>query len=302
MNKFGNFILCLCAFLVGVWVGLTWQIPIWILICPALLFFIISAAFLFQRASGPKVHRKLPSLLISCILFLFCLMLVIFRAKFSSHKNQFSRFFGQKVIIMGHICTDPIPTAAGIQNFEVCTQGYSQKILVTTFSRDNYFYGNYLQIIGKLKQPISGTGTFDYAKYLQSRNVYAEMSSPQAYVLQRDIQNPLIFAALKVKHFIFNSFFKYLSKEKAALLIAIILGQKGLLGKTIIDAFSAAGLVHIIAVSGYVLTLNLIFISLLRKHIGKRNAAILAVAVALLYVIMADFAAGFMRAAIMSII
>lgn len=238
--------------------------------------------------------------LLIAFLVLVSLALGFISGRFSLRPNQFEKFNGQKVILSGFICSDVLEQENKTKEFEVCfDRAYSQRILISTFSRDSYFYGDGLYIIGKIKIPNS-SGKFDYQKYLQSKNIFAQMYSPQAFIIDRQIHNPIIYYSLRLKHLIYNRFFARLSKLKAALLVALIIGQKDLLPVDVIAAFNAAGVAHLIAVSGYILTLTLAFGAYLKTYIGRVNAFIFCALVAMLYIIMADFSAGVIRAAIMS--
>ena len=236
------------------------------------------------------------------ILFIAGTWLAVSWLGLGSHPNEYKEFLDQKVIIDGYIVSDPEKYLTYAQRFEVVPQTkYKQKILVTTYIKNSFNYGDKIYMIGILHAP-KNNGDYDYIHYLAAKGIYAQMNSSDIFVVGKSKLNSFIFYSLKVKHFVYARFQKYLPKEQSALLIALIVGQKDLMSKNVVDAFTRTGTAHLIAVSGYILTLLLAFAVQTRKHIGKRNALVFSGAIAFVYIVMANFAAGVVRAAIMSAI
>lgn len=288
MSKSGIFICCAALFLAGAWLGVGWY-----LLWPAAIVF--AAAVL---ALGLGANLKNKTALLACLLACaFCGGWL--RGSIGLKPSQFTAYENQKVIIDSRITSDIHKARQNMQSFEITpVSGYSQKISVLTFSRSQYFYGQRVYAIGKLKAP-SSSGSFDYKKYLQARGVYAEMFNPEIYVLEGP-RAGIVYYSLRAKHFIYDKFFARLSYERAALLVALIIGQKDLMPADDIAKFNRAGVAHLIAVSGFILTLTLVFAERLKAYIGRMPALFLCAIIAILYIIMADFASGVFRAAIMA--
>ncbi|MBU6447247.1 ComEC/Rec2 family competence protein [Patescibacteria group bacterium] len=288
MNRSGIFICSAALLLAGSWLGVAQQ-SLW----PAAAAF-SAAVFALGLAVSYK-NRKAAVLCIFCCSFCCGWM----RGAASFQPSRFAVFENQKVIIDARIVSDIHKARQNMQSFDLLPlSGYSQKISVLTFSRGNYFYGQRVYAIGKLKIP-SSSGSFDYKKYLQARGVYAEMFNPEIYVLSAP-RAGVVYYSLRAKHFIYDKFFARLPAERAALLVALIIGQKDLMPSGDVSKFNRAGVAHLIAVSGFILTLTLVFTERLKAYIGRMPAMILCLAIAVLYIIMADFASGVFRAAIMA--
>lgn len=216
--------------------------------------------------------------------------------------NEYQRFFNQKIILEGYIVSDPEINHFYGQRFLVKPlNGYKQSIMVTTFRSDNLSYGDQIYLIGKIKAP-QNFDDFDYVKNLETKNIYALIKQPDIFIVGKSKLNPIIFYSLKIKHFVFNKFRSSLPAEQAALLISIVVGQKDLMSQSTIDAFRATGTSHIIALSGYVLTLMMIMLGDLAPYIGRKKTYLLCVLTAIVYLVMSNFATGIIRAAIMSLI
>ncbi len=216
--------------------------------------------------------------------------------------NEYKKYFNEKIIIDGYVVSDPEKYLTYARRFEVVPETkYKQKILVTTYAKNNFNYGDKIYLIGILHEP-KNTGDYDYRHYLAAKGIYATLNSADIFVVGQNKLNVFIFYSLKIKHFVYGRFQKYLPKEQAALLIALIVGQKDLMSKEAVEAFTKTGTAHLIAVSGYILTLLLAFAVQTGKYIGKRKALLISALIALVYMVMAGFAAGVIRAAIMSAI
>jgi competence protein ComEC len=215
-------------------------------------------------------------------------------------ENSYNSYFEQKVIIEGYVVSDPEVYQQNQHRFEILPESiFKQKIFITTYSKDIFNYGDKIYLIGKLKQP-KNTGDYDYVNYLAAKGIFAQISSSDIFITGKSKLNPLIYYSLKVKHFVYRSFQHRLPKEQAALLIALIVGQKDLMSKDVVAAFSATGTAHLIAVSGYILTLLLAFSGQASAYIGKMKTLLISLSIAMVYIVMAGFAPGVIRAAIMS--
>ncbi len=214
-------------------------------------------------------------------------------------RNQFQEYFDKKVIVEGNVVSDPLPASFGQINYEVQPiTKYSQKILVSSSAKTPVRYGEQVYLIGKIKQP-KNFNEYNYVNFLKSKNVYAQMTA-DAFVITPGYGNLVVYFGLKVKHFVYKKFQQSLPKEQAALLIALIVGQKNLMSKNAIAAFQIAGVAHLIAVSGFILTLLILFAERLSVYLGWKKTWALCFLIAVIYLVMADFAAGVVRAGIMS--
>ncbi|MHB8871322.1 MAG: ComEC/Rec2 family competence protein, partial [Candidatus Doudnabacteria bacterium] len=292
MNKSSIFVWGISFFLLGSFIGVSKQTG---LIFPLVVFlFVLFYSFEFKKRS-----LVISSIFLSFFLFGF------FKAEISSwEQSKYLKYYDKRVFFKATITKDPETYKQKFKRITLKPDGLDQMLLTTFFTRDQYFYGDHVFVSGKIKEPRSDDD-FNYKRYLQSKNIYAQISSPEIFVLTKASgftlnSNPAIFWSLKFKHWVYKQFQDKLPKEQAGLLVSLLVGQKELLSEQTITEFTKAGLAHIIAVSGFTLTLILLFCNKLGAYIGKKKAWAICLAVAFLYIVMADFAAGVIRAALMS--
>ncbi len=292
MNKSSIFVFGVSFFLSGSFLGVSFKTGIG------------SAIFIFVFALLLALLIKDKRLRISMILLSF-FMLGFLKAEFSSWKmSEYAKYYDRKVFFKGYIAKDPETYKGKFKRITIKAEGTKQLLLATLFTRDQYFYGDYVFVSGKIKEARS-FGDFDYKRYLETKNIYAQISSPEIFVLSKAHgfsfkYNPGIYWSLRFKRWVYKQFQERLPKEQAGLLVSLLVGQKELLSEKTISEFTKAGLAHIIAVSGFTLTIILLFCNKLGTYIGKKKAWAICFLVAFLYMVMADFAAGVIRAALMS--
>jgi competence protein ComEC len=129
------------------------------------------------------------------------------------------------------------------------------KVLVKTFVKERFRYGDILLLEGKLYRPFSMqlSQRFDYRKYLENKNIYSLFSvSQQRYVkrLERSKNNPLVYYLIELRYRLKNIFDSNLSNLSASVLNAVILGERHHLSQPIKEILQNTGTVHIIAISG----------------------------------------------------
>ncbi len=129
------------------------------------------------------------------------------------------------------------------------------KILVITDRYAPIAYGDRIQVNGVLKEPeafeTDNDRTFDYPNYLRSQGISYQMSFSDVRVVEHGEGNPLVAALLSVKHSLERGFTLALPEPESTLASGILLGEKQSLGAEITDAFRRAGIVHIVVLSGY---------------------------------------------------
>ena len=167
-------------------------------------------------------------------------------------------------------------------------------------------YGDSVEIKGKLEAPqsfLTDTGrTFDYPNYLRISGISAvmsyatvEKSSPGGVSLYREL-----FA---LKHALENSLNAALSPQDSSLMQGILLGNRHALAADLEVGLVSAGLIHIVILAGYVLSLVAdILARVAQKFLPRRAALITVGAFLILFVLMTGAAATTVRACIMALV
>jgi len=164
-----------------------------------------------------------------------------------------------------------------------------------------------LRAVLKPVMPPLNPGQFDYRTYLFNRHIYhtAYADTLQFEKIAGDYLNPLQTLGLKLKHqLIANIASAKLSNEAAGICNALLTGYDGDVDKSVIDAFSHSGTLHVLSVSGLHTGLIYLVLNLLLGLADRRNRfvplrfAVISV-VLWLFALITGFSAPVLRSVIM---
>lgn len=200
-----------------------------------------------------------------------------------------------------------------------------EKVLVSTDLLSPIEYGDRVEVLGKLKVPgviiddISGR-EFDYGKYLSKDDIYYTESFARVTRLTETadkfeensliVNSPMpdreqakssriISTLLKVKNSFLSHIKKILPEPEASLLAGLIVAGKEALPGNILDDFKHAGVVHIVVLSGYNVTIIAEFFLFIFSFLGLRRAASASAIGIVFFTLMTGATATVVRAAIM---
>ena len=157
----------------------------------------------------------------------------------------------------------------------------------TDSALQNIKIGAHLKLKGNIyinRKP-NNPNQFDYAKYLENQQVYA-----QIYVDVEDIKigtsiekNLNYYAAEVRNNIIFNLKKNNFSSKELNVVIALILGQQQDISPEILKDYQYAGAIHVLSVSGLHVGFILIFVTFLLKPIpNSKLGALLKVIITLI--------------------
>ena len=192
--------------------------------------------------------------------------------------SHISRFVSIKtnVYLTGTVDTDPVYQKKAVTFIlkaqDIRAGDVRQKILgrtiVRVFGKNRFSYGDEVVLEGKLFRPFSFSKDFDYREYLNRRGIYSILSVKKGNAIKYLGHNKgsrVKDFTFKLKHRARETFDNYLSKSSAAVLNAVILGEREHLPKAIKENLIKTGSVHIIAISGlHVGIVAFILLALLR--------------------------------------
>jgi len=225
---------------------------------------------------------------------------------------------GGKINLVGIIAQEPDVRSDNIK-YKVKTlevgqipYGFSPKInfikaegniLLVAKKYPEYKYGDKIKIIGKLKTPTSSED-FDYGQYLAKDDIYSITYFPEIKLLASDQGNWFLGKLLTIKNKFEVSVNQILVEPQSSFLAGLLLGEKRGLPPDLMANFSRTGTTHIIALSGYNITIIAVtLISLFNFFMLRRRLAFwLALVTIVLFVLMTGAAASVVRAAIMGIL
>ncbi len=172
-----------------------------------------------------------------------------------------------------------------------------EKMLISTDLYSSVAYGDKVEVKGKLEKPgIIEDETrqpFDYAKYLSKDDIYFTMSFTKVEILSHGHGNLIKQILFNLKHSFIAKIKEILAEPESSLLSGLLVAGKAAMPKSILEEFRRAGVIHIVVLSGYNITIIAEFI---RTVFSSAKFSIIGV---LFFVIMTGAQATVVRAAIM---
>lgn len=214
---------------------------------------------------------------------------------------------GSEIHVEGSVVAEP-DVRDGSQRItvEIDIEGDKQKILVVAEPYPTVRYGDIVSVSGVLAVPepfSSAEGrVFAYDAFLAKDEIFGIVYRPRIEIigttnnLYAEVRRALSIAR---QHF-FDAMEVALPEPHASLAQGLVMGGKQGLGAELLDAFTLAGLVHIVVLSGY----NVMIVAeMVLRSLGflqRRIAAIVALAVISLFVLAAGAGPASIRAGIMA--
>ncbi|MFW6230162.1 MAG: ComEC/Rec2 family competence protein, partial [Halanaerobium sp.] len=179
------------------------------------------------------------------------------------------------------------------------------KIILNSRNLKKYNDGDLITLELELKKPdpALNPGAFSYADYLKTKGVYLQGWNPQNIKLiqkNKSVKNIII----KVKKIFLNNINYLFTEDKAAIIKAILLGERENLPKIWNRLFTRAGANHLLAISGlHVGFITLIFVYIfLIIPVNTFLTNIIISIFLLIYIIITGGSASVLRASILSIL
>jgi competence protein ComEC len=227
---------------------------------------------------------------------------------YKESQENISAFLG-KATVEGTIVSDPVQSGAHVQADVAVSsvngtpaQGTLLAFLPPYVSAA---YGQEVTLGGTLAAPASFVGdngnTFDYPNYLRVQGVSMLLMDAELEQVT-PAKLSLRSALFTIKHAFNNSIARTLSAPKALLLEGILLGERRGLPEDLTDAFVAAGLIHIVILSGY--SMSVVSEGILRAlgFLPRRWQMLCAALCMMLFVIMTGAAPTTVRACMMALV
>lgn len=213
---------------------------------------------------------------------------------------------GKKVVYEGIVCSEPSAKELSL-NFCFKPDGSRDGILVRAERFPEYVYGDRLSINGMIELPenfesYEGGPEFNYIMYLAKDQIRYIMSRPQITKLGEGYGSRIITGLYTFKDLFIRNIENLLSEPESSLLGGILLGETSSLPKDVTDNFRAAGLTHILVLSGY--NVNIVAESLLKafSFLPRLYGSVLGGGSIILFALMTGASQTTIRASIMALI
>jgi competence protein ComEC len=278
------------VFLAGITIGLAFP-DIHIFSLP---WYFVSLAIILAVLAWWFIKSANIALSISVLL---CLLAGIGKAGSVYAPSHFGPIIGSYVEFTGRIVTDP-QVDAMLQRITIQPEHSDIYIQATIPAGALVDFGDKVWIAGKL-QAARVSDAFNYARYLRAHNIQALMYRPQVLVIEPAGRYSLASGLLQIKSAYANIVEKRVGTDAAWLVKGVLVG--GSVGQPpgIGDTFKQTGLTHILAVSGFNVSIAVASIALLAARLGRRAVTILGFGFIWILVILAGASGSVVRASLM---
>lgn len=170
-------------------------------------------------------------------------------------------------------------------------------------------YGDVLLINGSPTRPKVSTNPhqFDFAQFLSFRNIFHQhrLRGDDVLLIGHQPDNPVEAFAYRIRERAVEALRRFVTgSQEGAIAFALVLGVTDALDADLIDAYSATGAMHILAVSG--MHISLIYLLLLRllaplnkRRTGRWMIAVISLAILWLYALITGLSPSVLRAVVM---
>ncbi|OGB74230.1 hypothetical protein A2V68_00475 [candidate division Kazan bacterium RBG_13_50_9] len=184
-----------------------------------------------------------------------------FRFSASNYRSErdVSHLASQPIDLTGIVVDDPQVTGELVR-FTLQVKSVSTaapiegKVLITTRRYPTLEYGNVLVVSGQLKLPTLSQD-FDYPAYLSRFGVYSVMDYPNITKIQLFQGNIILGWLYRTKGVLIAAINQILPEPSASLLAGLLFGARRGLPDELLESFNTTGLTHIIALSGFNITI-----------------------------------------------
>lgn len=220
-----------------------------------------------------------------------------------------SGLYGKMFRVQGVATADPVAqgTYQRIKLKILSVNGHAAEphfsALATLRRLPAYRIGDEFRMEGVIERP-ENYGDFDYVSHLRRDGIFALIAFPAVEKIGEGQGNRLMRALSRVKHAFEKNIDTALPEPHAAFMKGLLLGERASLPKTMTEQFKQTGVSHIVALSGYNITLvgRSFMNGLLRITIPFPLAFWIAVVAIILFVFMTGAAASVVRAGIMGLL
>ena len=273
------------------------------------------AIFIYGKFLFTDAVNKKTIFLVSFFIFAFALGLLRYEIKDLPARDLIlDKNLGQKVIIEGVVSDEPDKRENGVKltlsfrNFMEDGKIFpvNGKGIMTTDFYPEYLYGDLLKIEGKIQKPKNFQNekaeTFDYVSYLAKDDIFYEIAFPKIKLLSRGNGNFIKEKLYDFKNTFIDNFSQSIPEPHSSLLSGLLLGAKQSLGKEMLQDFRKAGVIHIVVLSGYNITIVAEAIMTAFSFLPKFGSISFGVSGIILFAVMTGGSATVIRASAMALL
>lgn len=261
--------------------------------------------------------RFIPGLVQFGLIFTLGISLVIVKTDIYK-KDHFSKCLDKEMYVVGTVKEAPVKKSKSFKTILSIDYLISDREvknvkgnLLTYFKQDSLMlnYGDQIIFKSNIKEvdPPANPAQFNYKHYLSLNNIYHQTYFGKNQFKKIDINkgNELVSIAYMVRDYLYHKLKENgVSGDELKVASALLLGYRELLDQDIIQSYSSAGAMHVLAVSGLhvgilFFILKISFGFLLRFKRGNYLLAFIIIGTLWLYALITGFSPSVLRSATM---
>lgn len=277
------------AFLIGIFAASVGAPPLFVLVST----FTISALFLFFYWLDGNIKN---------VWFMGLIVFIVVGSFY--YRVDDLRFrtpqipFGKSIEFSGAVANDPVRNGDTQEMRVAITKPFSATVLAR-IKGGTFAYGEGIAGAGIVENP----SDVAYAHYLSGQYIRGVMRVSKAQKNGTNNGSAIKSALLSVKHAMTQTFSSLLPPEEATFLSGLTIGARGTFSKELKDAMQKSGTTHLVALSGYNISiLVLVTMSILLTVMRRRAAFIVSTFTIVAFVIMTGAESSVVRAAIIGFV
>lgn len=273
---------------------------------------ILVAGFILSRFSSTKIEDPRFSIAKSGVLpatFILAVALGIWRFDLSANKEiapALENKVSQTVLLEGIISAEPDERETNTK-LTIDPASSAGRVLITTASYPEFSYGDKVQLRGILEKPKNFSDEdslrqFDYVSYLAKDGIGYVMFQPTITLISKNEGNFVKSALFRLKKSFLENIGEIIPEPAASLLGGLVVGAKRTLGADWLEKFRVVGVIHIVVLSGYNITIVAEFFMRLLAFLPRLARLSFGGLAIILFAIMTGGSATVVRASLMAIL
>jgi len=174
----------------------------------------------------------------------------------------------------------------------------SGKILLKIDRFPEYEYGDVLELYGQIARPAEFE-SFSYGDYLAKDGIFVVMYGPRVKLIEKTGYVSGWHLLFEIKSFVSRRVQSLFAEPGSGIVLGLLLGLRSSIPQEILDNFQRSGLTHILAISGYNITLLITIVGALLKSQSRRLRFFVTWLAIAFFAVLTGLSASVVRASIM---
>lgn len=240
------------------------------------------------------------------LIFILLIIALVRFLYFIPEKPNYDKVTGEKVELEG-IVVDVPDVRIFNQRIVVNPIGQESNVLVVIPKEIEVFYGDKIRVLGILETPenfmTSSGREFNYERYLANKDIYFIIKNAEIEIFSNNNLSFIKARLFKLRNSFMDNINRIIVSPKSDLANGLILGARGGFDTEMKDEFISTGTIHIVALSGYNITIVAEGVMKIFGQIFSQTISIVfGIFIIILFIIMTGASATAVRAGVMSFI